>query len=87
MNRASNGRIVETLTVLANQKAISVTQMCIAWVPSKGERSVPVVGARTRRSALIDGVAGRLLRLVCVMTVGLLAQPTIGEQRRPIFRP
>ncbi len=48
-NRVSNERIVDTLTTLANQKSISVAQLCIAWVLSKGDSIVPVVGSRTRR--------------------------------------
>jgi aryl-alcohol dehydrogenase-like predicted oxidoreductase len=48
-NRASNERIVETLATLAQQKSISVTQFCIAWVLAKGDRIVPVVGSRTRK--------------------------------------
>jgi len=47
-NRERNARLVETLHGLAAEKGVSPTQLAIAWVLAKGERIVPVIGARTR---------------------------------------
>ena len=46
-NLEQNRRLVETLAALAAEKGVSATQLAIAWVLAKGERIVPVMGART----------------------------------------
>jgi aryl-alcohol dehydrogenase-like predicted oxidoreductase len=48
-NRARNEALVETLRSLAADKGVSPSQLAIAWVLSRGERIVPVIGARTRK--------------------------------------
>jgi aryl-alcohol dehydrogenase-like predicted oxidoreductase len=43
-----NRRLVEALEGIAAEKAVSATQMAIAWVLAKRPSIVPVIGARTR---------------------------------------
>jgi aryl-alcohol dehydrogenase-like predicted oxidoreductase len=47
-NLEQNHRLVGVLKELAAEKNISQTQLAIGWVLAKGERIVPVIGARTR---------------------------------------
>lgn len=47
-NRAHNLALVEALRDLASMKGATVAQLAIAWVLARGERVVPLVGARTR---------------------------------------
>jgi aryl-alcohol dehydrogenase-like predicted oxidoreductase len=41
-------RLVETLRAVADEKTASVAHLAIAWVLSRGEDVVPLVGARRR---------------------------------------
>ncbi|MFG2787383.1 aldo/keto reductase [Streptomyces sp. NPDC048419] len=47
-NLQHNLTLVESLRKVAEQKGVSVAQIAIAWVLSRGEDIVPLVGARTR---------------------------------------
>ncbi|TQJ87999.1 aldo/keto reductase [Streptomyces sp. SLBN-31] len=47
-NLQHNLRLVESLRKIAEQKGVSVAQIAIAWVLSRGDDIVPLVGARTR---------------------------------------
>ncbi|MFC8512203.1 aldo/keto reductase [Streptomyces sp. NPDC057257] len=47
-NLQHNLTLVESLRKIAEQKGVSVAQIAIAWVLSRGEEIVPLVGARTR---------------------------------------
>ncbi|WP_328683472.1 aldo/keto reductase [Streptomyces sp. NBC_00343] len=47
-NLQHNLTLVEQLRKLAEQKGVSVAQLAIAWVLSRGDDIVPLVGARTR---------------------------------------
>jgi aryl-alcohol dehydrogenase-like predicted oxidoreductase len=47
-NRERNQRLVATLQTLAAEKSMSPSQLAIAWVLSKGDNILPVIGARTR---------------------------------------
>ncbi|CAM3558124.1 aldo/keto reductase [Kibdelosporangium persicum] len=47
-NLAHNLTLVEALREIAGQKSVSVAQIAIAWVLSRGEDIVPLVGARRR---------------------------------------
>ncbi|MFJ9904085.1 aldo/keto reductase [Streptomyces sp. NPDC101152] len=47
-NFQHNLTLVESLRKIAEQKGVSVAQIAIAWVLSRGEDIVPLVGARTR---------------------------------------
>ncbi|HZS62223.1 MAG TPA: aldo/keto reductase [Gemmatimonadaceae bacterium] len=47
-NLDKNLRLVETMRSLADAKGISVAQLAIAWVLSRGDDIVPLIGARTR---------------------------------------
>ena len=46
-NLARNQQLVATLADLAAEKGVSAAQLAVAWVLAKGERIVPVIGART----------------------------------------
>jgi aryl-alcohol dehydrogenase-like predicted oxidoreductase len=48
-NLQHNLRLVEVLRALAEARGCSVAQLAIAWVLSRGEDIVPLVGARTRQ--------------------------------------
>ncbi|MEG8275537.1 aldo/keto reductase [Streptomyces sp. AHA2] len=47
-NLKHNLRLVEALREIAGRKGVSVAQIAIAWVLSRGEDIVPLVGARRR---------------------------------------
>ncbi|RSM59880.1 aldo/keto reductase [Kibdelosporangium aridum] len=47
-NLAHNLTLVEALRQIADRKSVSVAQIAIAWVLSRGEDIVPLVGARRR---------------------------------------
>ncbi|MGW2458735.1 aldo/keto reductase [Streptomyces sp. NPDC001761] len=47
-NLQHNLTLVESLRKVAEQKGVTVAQIAIAWVLSRGEDVVPLVGARTR---------------------------------------
>ena len=47
-NLKKNEAIVAELAAMAEEKRVSVSQLAIAWVLSKGTDIVPVLGARTR---------------------------------------
>jgi aryl-alcohol dehydrogenase-like predicted oxidoreductase len=47
-NRERNEQLIERLRRVAGDKHATPTQLAIAWVLAKGERIVPVIGARTR---------------------------------------
>nr|WP_042181262.1 aldo/keto reductase [Kibdelosporangium sp. MJ126-NF4]CEL14918.1 Aldo-keto reductase [Kibdelosporangium sp. MJ126-NF4]CTQ96452.1 Aldo-keto reductase [Kibdelosporangium sp. MJ126-NF4] len=47
-NVAHNLELVDALREIADHKAMSVAQIAIAWVLSRGEDIVPVIGARRR---------------------------------------
>jgi len=47
-NLARNLALVEALRALAREKKTTVARLAIAWVLSRGEDVVPLVGARTR---------------------------------------
>jgi aryl-alcohol dehydrogenase-like predicted oxidoreductase len=47
-NLTRNLKLVEALRVIADDKDVSVAQLAIAWVLSRGEDVVPLVGARSR---------------------------------------
>ncbi|MFJ8540411.1 aldo/keto reductase [Streptomyces sp. NPDC093586] len=48
-NLRHNLDLVEALRKIAEQKGVTVAQIAIAWVLSRGEDIVPLVGARTRQ--------------------------------------
>ncbi len=48
LNSVQNGKLAETLRLLAVEKGISAAQLAIAWVLAKDEGIVPTMGARTR---------------------------------------
>jgi aryl-alcohol dehydrogenase-like predicted oxidoreductase len=47
-NLERNLELVEALRLIADEKGATVAQIAIAWVLSRGEWVVPLVGARTR---------------------------------------
>ncbi|MDQ0601879.1 aryl-alcohol dehydrogenase-like predicted oxidoreductase [Streptomyces canus] len=57
-NLQHNLTLVEALRKIAEQKDVSVAQIAIAWVVSRGEDIVPLIGARTRER--LDEALGAL---------------------------
>jgi aryl-alcohol dehydrogenase-like predicted oxidoreductase len=61
-NLAKNLALVEALRKIADARAATTTQLAIAWVRSRGDDIVPIVGAR-RRDQLKEALASLDLRL------------------------
>jgi aryl-alcohol dehydrogenase-like predicted oxidoreductase len=61
-NLDHNLALVERLRDLANEKGSTVAQLAIAWVLSRGEDIVPLVGAR-RRDRLTEALGGLAVEL------------------------
>ena len=61
-NFARNRALVEALATIAKARGSSVAQLAFAWVRSRGEDIVPLIGARTR-AQLADALAGLSLTL------------------------
>src|SRR5207247_266894 len=61
-NREQNLRLVDALRTIAAEKGASVAQLAIAWVLSRGEDIVPLVGAR-RRDRLAEALGALDVRL------------------------
>jgi aryl-alcohol dehydrogenase-like predicted oxidoreductase len=61
-NLAQNRRLIDTLTQLANEKAVTPSQLAIAWVLAKGRNIVPLIGARTR-TQLTESLAALQVQL------------------------
>ena len=57
-NLAANQRLVRALQSLAKQKGVTASQLAIAWVLTRGEDIVPVIGARKRGQ--LDDALGTL---------------------------
>ncbi len=61
-NARENARLVNALREIARERGTTVAQLAIAWVASRGEDIVPLIGAR-RRDQLTEALAGLDLRL------------------------
>jgi aryl-alcohol dehydrogenase-like predicted oxidoreductase len=61
-NLARNRRLVEQLRAIAEEKGASTTQLAIAWVLSRGEDILPLIGAR-RRDQLTEALGALELEL------------------------
>jgi aryl-alcohol dehydrogenase-like predicted oxidoreductase len=61
-NRERNQRLVEALQMVAAEKGATASQLAIAWVLSKGQTIVPLIGARTR-TQLSESLAALDVRL------------------------
>ncbi len=48
-NGEKNQKVIARLQSLAQERSLSIVQLCIAWVLAKGTHIVPLVGARTRK--------------------------------------
>ena len=61
-NFARNRALIEALAKIAKARGVSVAQLAFAWLRSRGEDIVPLIGARTR-AQLADALAGLSLTL------------------------
>jgi aryl-alcohol dehydrogenase-like predicted oxidoreductase len=61
-NLAQNQKLVDTLTRLAIDRDVTPVQLAAAWVLAKGERIVPVIGAR-KRTQLRDALGALDIKL------------------------
>jgi aryl-alcohol dehydrogenase-like predicted oxidoreductase len=55
-NFAANRQLVEALSMIASSKGVSVARLAFAWVLSRGDDIVPLVGTK-RRDRLTDALA------------------------------
>ncbi|MEJ2374358.1 MAG: aldo/keto reductase [Pseudolabrys sp.] len=61
-NFVRNRALVEALSKIAKKRGGSIAQLAFAWLRSRGDDIVPLIGARTR-AQLADALAGLELRL------------------------
>lgn len=61
-NFARNRALVEALAAIAKARGASLAQLAFAWLRSRGDDIVPLIGARTR-AQLTDALAGLSLTL------------------------
>ena len=61
-NAAHNAAVVDALRAIAARHDVTVAQLAFAWVESRGDDIVPLIGAR-RRDQLAEGLAGITLEL------------------------
>jgi aryl-alcohol dehydrogenase-like predicted oxidoreductase len=61
-NYEQNQKLIEALQSLAKARGVTASQLAIAWVRSRGEDIVPLIGARTREQ-LRESLAGFDLQL------------------------
>ena len=61
-NLERNLALVEALRLIAKRREVTVAQLAIAWVLSRGDTIVPLVGAR-RRDALAEALGALSLKL------------------------
>ena len=61
-NLSRNLSLVESLRAIASEEGITVAQLAIAWVLSRGDHIVPLVGAR-RRERLAEALRALDVRL------------------------
>ena len=61
-NLASNARLVEALRAVGQARGVTASQLAIAWVLSRGEEIVPLIGAR-KRTQLAESLAALDLEL------------------------
>lgn len=75
-NLEKNLSLVESLRQLADAKGATVAQIAIAWVLSRGEDIVPLVGAR-RRDRLTEALGALDLKLTAddLVQIGQAVQP------------
>ena len=91
-NLERNLALVETLREIAEAKEATVAQLAIAWVLSRGEDVVPLVGARTRErlaeslGALdLDLTASDLARIEGAIPVGAVAGTRYDDRQMAIL--
>ena len=86
-NLERNLELVEALRAIAEEKAATVAQVAIAWVLSRGERVVPLVGARTR-DRLAESLGALELELSADDLAAIeAARAGRGGRRRALRRP
>jgi aryl-alcohol dehydrogenase-like predicted oxidoreductase len=84
-NFARNLALVEALKAIASEKGCSTAQLAIAWVASRGDDVIPLIGAK-RRDQLRDAIGALdvrlspadLTRIECAMPAGAVAGDRYG---------
>jgi aryl-alcohol dehydrogenase-like predicted oxidoreductase len=61
-NAEHNARLVDALREIARGRGATVAQLAVAWVRSRGDDVIPLIGAR-RRDQLAEGLSGVALAL------------------------
>jgi aryl-alcohol dehydrogenase-like predicted oxidoreductase len=80
-NLAANRALVDRLRVVADEKKITVGQLALAWVLSRGDDVVPIVGT-TRRAHLDENIAAASIRLTGDESARLDARRAPRRHRR-----
>jgi aryl-alcohol dehydrogenase-like predicted oxidoreductase len=85
-NLTHNQRLVGSLRDIAHRHGLTVAQLAIAWVASRGDDIVPLVGMR-RRSRIADALAAMSVELdgsdLTAIEQALPAQAVAGERYAP----
>jgi len=86
VNGEQNAKLVEALQDMASARGVSASQLAIAWVLSRGENIVPVMGARTRAqlSEALGALEAELSRADLIeLEAALPAEAVAGERYAP----
>jgi len=85
-NLDHNLALVEALRAVANAKGVSVAQIAIAWVASRGDDIVPLVGAR-RRESLNEALGALDISLTAADLAAIEAAAPRGAARGERYPP
>jgi aryl-alcohol dehydrogenase-like predicted oxidoreductase len=85
-NFQRNQRLIESLRAIAARKGCTLAQLAVAWVLSKGDDIVPLVGARTTKR-LEEALGGASVSLITADLVELeraVPRDAIAGERYPV---
>ncbi|MGH2916348.1 MAG: aldo/keto reductase [Solirubrobacteraceae bacterium] len=85
-NADHNAALVDALRAIAGRAGATVAQLAIAWVRSRGDDLIPLIGAR-RRDQLAEGVAGARLTLDSELLAEIEAVAPPGAVRGERYGP
>jgi aryl-alcohol dehydrogenase-like predicted oxidoreductase len=82
-NAEHNAKLVDALREIARSRGASVAQLAVAWVRSRGDDVIPLIGAR-RRDQLAEGLVGAAMALPApeleAIDAAVAANPVRGER-------
>jgi aryl-alcohol dehydrogenase-like predicted oxidoreductase len=87
-NLKANQQVVSRLRAIAQEKKITVAQLAVAWMFSRGKDIVPLVGARRRdqlsealRAMEVSFSAGELVAIEDAVPIGSIAGDRYGAEQ------